>query len=255
MPSHKYVSISSGRHWNTYQEERFFNDVIKIAIPDEKYYYEIRSGDIWEGSIPYMRNDGMDFYSKAKELAKQIEKNILEANTLGERDNLIYNKMSGVATSNNICLVTNKIENLSYYDDEDDEKANEAYKNNILSIPLKTMNFDSKWSAGKPVKDNIIHLFQGYIPTFFLWGLFKHKENILKAKQIIHHLTNNNLDDQQTLAYLQDIVKNFSPENPCGEFNRKLHYIIRKLQNPTLQPVQLAQPQVDISTLNIRVNV
>jgi hypothetical protein len=170
---------------------QFQNDPMRYQI--SRYLYP-------EDFNAYTRGD--EFYTIMEEIVGENAQALREAETLQARDKIMRQTMGSEIT-----LVTDKSD----------------------IILLKKLNFDSHWKTSRDEKENIINLFKGYIPSFAIFGIFKHRENIAKAREIIRKLSTESMGREEILDYLKQIHAEFNPVNPQGEFNRKLYYAIRKL--------------------------
>ncbi len=97
----------------------------------------------------------------------------------------------------------------------------------ILGMFKLQWSFDSEWKINIGIRQNVINIFNNYLPR--LGGMFsgKHTENITEAKNIIHYLEKNPELDYDGIA--EYLLKIGEPTNPTGEFNRRLNYCFNKL--------------------------
>lgn len=97
----------------------------------------------------------------------------------------------------------------------------------ILAMFKLQWSFDNQWKINASIRQNVINIFNNYLPR--LGGIFsgKHTENITEAKNIIHYLDKHPELDYDGIADF--LLKIGEPTNPTGEFNRRLNYCFNKL--------------------------
>jgi hypothetical protein len=209
---HLYQISNSSRRIDNDFDSTYFIYSTTIQFQNDPLHYQISRFMYPEDFNAYSRGD--EFYTYLEEALGEHARAYKEAKTLQARDQII-NETIGA----DIALVTEK--------------------NDI--IPLKKLNFNSSWRKARNDKEDIINLFKGYIPSFAIFGIFKHQENITKARQIISDLRSKEMNHDELISYLKQVVESFNPVNAQGEFNRKLYYAIRKLSAANPAPEQELQ--------------
>lgn len=112
-------------------------------------------------------------------------------------------------------------------------------------------NFDDEWDDKKSPSENVKNLFKNYIPYDF--NIFSRKHYVSKAKEIIGVIENGifNPRDQKSIPlqesnrgaeifnvyfFLRTCIaagncEKFFIDHTSGEFNQRLNYALRKLEN------------------------
>lgn len=115
------------------------------------------------------------------------------------------------------------------------ETKKEASPTESKKGPSRNEEFDSYW-YDQSIKKNVLGLLQSYIPYSFNFLSGKHAENISKFNATIADVEK--LDDKlgthASAKAVYDILKklqaDFKPVNPEGEANRKLLYLINRIE-------------------------
>lgn len=103
------------------------------------------------------------------------------------------------------------------------------------SLPSRNMEFDSYW-YDQSIKKNVLGLLQSYPPYPFNFFSGKHADNISKFNATIADVEkiDDKLGTHDSAKAVYDILKklqaDFKPANPDGEANRKLLYMIKRIE-------------------------